>query len=92
MVDSLKQTVVPINGRGQIDWPGAVRTYWPIILLIVTAIWYSAGRLESPERKQDRIDRAIAPLHRELDEMKADIKDIRRRLGWAAANTSEPIQ
>ena len=60
------------NGRGP-DWFALIRNGLGILAVIVGVIFFIGQRMETPEQKQHRIDKTLAPIKVTLDHISDDV-------------------
>jgi hypothetical protein len=62
--------------NGTFEWLLAVsqRLVWPVMAAMVMVAFWMGGRVETPQDKQERIDRSLAPMGRQLEEVRQDVR------------------
>ena len=56
-----------------LDYLKAMVRWWPVLVGILALAFWMGGRIESPDEKQERIDRALAPIIIRLQHIEAKI-------------------
>jgi hypothetical protein len=62
------------NGNGKRWYEWGFRLAWAIIAAAVMVAFFMGGRMETPQDKQERIDRSLAPMSRQLEELRQDVR------------------
>lgn len=66
--------VIPKYENGKIDWLAYLRTTWPIIFCLGTALIYVSGRLQTVDQKRDQNDIWERPWRQRIERNERDIQ------------------